>query len=90
MNGMTEPPHRLFAAIAVAWGAIRRAFTRTRRADGMPGDEADTTLFGGLSEQAGRSPGAGPVKNEFLDRSGESSYADGDGTRKKDRTAPRR
>ncbi len=85
---MTGQPHRLFAAISDALRAVRRAFTPTRKTDGMLGGETDTTLFGSLSEQPG--PSLGPVRNEFWEGSGESGYVDVDGIRAKGRTTPRR
>ena len=83
---MNDQPNRLSAAIAAAWRALVRSFTTTQKRGEMPGFEADTSLFGGLPDQAssGRARAAG--KDDFWNPSGESGYlADDDGTGRKKR-----
>ena len=83
---MNDQPNRFSAAIAAAWRAIVRAFTKTPKRGDMPGFENETTLFGGLPDQTASARARAPGKDDFWNPSGESGYfADGDSTRRRER-----
>lgn len=82
-----NPQHNgIIAALAGAWRAIVTAFTPTRRDTESQTYGADTTLFGGLTEQSGNRQPSGAGRENLWDPNGESSlFTETETTRRHDR-----
>lgn len=70
---MQQEPSANAPALARAWRAIVRAFTPAPEARGPLNDGADTTLFGGPTQQPRSRRGADGTKDEFWVPTGEST-----------------
>ena len=84
---MNDTPNQLTSVVARAWKAIVVAFTPTRRSgESKDFEPADTTMLGGLAEQAPASRTRASRTDDGWNATGESSYfADDNAPRSKRR-----
>jgi hypothetical protein len=73
---MTPEPRAASTLLARAWRAVRKAFSRAPDAPASQQYGADTTLFGGATEQPRERAGRDGVKNEFWIPSETTDFAD--------------
>ena len=79
--GMTPEPNALTAVLARAWRAVARAFTPAADARSSQQYGADTTLFGGTTEQPRDRAARDGANNEFWIPTESTDFADMDAER---------
>lgn len=80
-RGMNPEPNAFTAVLARAWRAVVRGFTPAADARGSQQYGADTTLFGGATEQPRERAARDAAKNEFWVPTESTDFADMDAER---------